>query len=1301
MILDTGRTTIFYRIADGTEGLTATLTTGTTVRSAHISYRITGHNGIEGVFATTNVNDPPSLSPSWGSAKTLWLAMMTNRRSDSTVTGAPTNYTGLITQANASSTMTSRQRVSSAQREPEASSEDPGSFATTGIIDTPHSATVAIRPAAPPPTTGKLVAWVKIPGQLFPSPADTIIYMYYGNPGITTAPPASFTQSVWNSDYVGVWHLKETGSGAAGEYKDSTQYTNHGQVGGGTAGYVPGLWTGTNIIDGAQDFDGTNDYISCGNDSELNITGNITLEAWVQLQDLRTTNGGGIVIKGEQYGLFQDYDADYRITFTVDATTQVWVSADGNSPNTWYHIVGVYDGSAARIYRNGTQVNSQPTSGLITIASDEVEIGRWGDPFDGPIDEVRISSVARSACWIGTEYKNQSNPGNYGSPGFYEVGGEGAAAPTAVKLTSFTAIQYSEGVLLRWKTGYEVNNLGFHVYREENGQLVRLTPEPVAGSAFLAGKGTSLTAGRHYHWWDASLSPQSSSLSPVRYWLKDIDLNGTHTMHGPVTPVISREPIPEKFRPELLSEVGLRLQEKYQHYWKVRELKEKLALKRLEVRGAPRKGLRTGNKVPLRIGPKGLEVRGYQRKLDPSATATQQFLAGRPAVKLMVREEGWYVVSQPELLAAGLSSRVDPRYLQLFVDGQEQAIRVIGGRDGRFGPRDAMEFHGMGLDTPSTDTNVYWLIEGTKPGKRIHEFKGYSGSLGSLSLSSYPHTIEKKERRIYFGALRNGDEGNFFGPLVYPAVQVDQLLDIRHLDPAASGDGLLEVALQGVTTVAHRVKVLVNEVEVGELVFEGQSRGTVSLPVSQSLLEEGENVVTLEAHGGEMDASVIETIRLTYLHTYTADDDALKFTAQAGGQLAIWGFGNSGIRVFDITDSNEVIEVIGKVESQKGSHAISFKVPRTGQRTLLALTEENVKSPEGVVANQPSSWHQERGGYDLVMISYRDFLGSLDPLRKLRESQRLKVALIDIEDLYDEFSFGVKSPKAVKDFLTRAKTKWQKPPRYVLLVGDASYDPRNYLGLGNFDLVPTKLVDTAYFETASDDWFVDFNNDGLPEMAMGRIPVQTAEEAGIIVLKIVGYEKSTTKREALLVSDKKERVDDFDFEKASEEMRALLPGSLRVRKIYRSQFSSDAQARQELITGINQGPLLVNFIGHGSIGIWNGVLTSEDVEYLTNMGLPFFVGMSCLNGHFQDIYMDSLSEALMKAPQGGAVAVWTSSGLTEPDKQAVMNKELIKLLFGTESLTLGEATARAKASASDQDIRRTWILFGDPSTRLK
>jgi hypothetical protein len=93
--------------------------------------------------------------------------------------------------------------------------------------------------------------------------------------------------------------------------------------------------------------------------------------------------------------------------------------------------------------------------------------------------------------------------------------------------------------------------------------------------------------------------------------------------------------------------------------------------------------------------------------------------------------------------------------------------------------------------------------------------------------------------------------------------------------------------------------------------------------------------------------------------------------------------------------------------------------------------------------------------------------------------------------------------------------------------------------------------------------------------------------------------------------------------------------------------------------------------------------------------------MTCLNGYFQDVYNISLATSLMEAPGGGAVAVWASSGLTVSQTQATMNQALIKLLYGSQSLTLGEAAAAAKAAVSDMDTRRTWILFGDPATRLQ
>ena len=123
--------------------------------------------------------------------------------------------------------------------------------------------------------------------------------------------------------------------------------------------------------------------------------------------------------------------------------------------------------------------------------------------------------------------------------------------------------------------------------------------------------------------------------------------------------------------------------------------------------------------------------------------------------------------------------------------------------------------------------------------------------------------------------------------------------------------------------------------------------------------------------------SLIDTIRLTYWHTYRADGDALRFTARGGEHLSISGFTHARIRVFDITDPSAVIEVMGKVNAKGSGYAITFRVPGYEQRTLLALTEEKVKNPEGVVSNHPSSWHQGRDGYDFVILTHKDFLEEL------------------------------------------------------------------------------------------------------------------------------------------------------------------------------------------------------------------------------------------------------------------------------------------------------------------------------------
>src|SRR5262249_9078938 len=159
------------------------------------------------------------------------------------------------------------------------------------------------------------------------------------------------------------------------------------------------------------------------------------------------------------------------------------------------------------------------------------------------------------------------------------------------------------------------------------------------------------------------------------------------------------------------------------------------------------------------------------------------------------------------------------------------------------------------------------------------------------------------------------------------------------------------------------------------------------------------------------------------------------------------------------------------------------------------------------------------GAASFVIVTYKDFMSSIQPFVAFKQSQGYQVAVVDVEDIYDEFSYGVHSPYAVKDFLNWTYLHWQKQPQYVMLAGSGSVDPKNYTGLGNTDLVPVKLIDTSSMETASDDWFVDFNNDGRPQMSIGRLPVRNAADAADLLNKIIAYEQSGKADSAVLVSD--------------------------------------------------------------------------------------------------------------------------------------------------------------------------------------
>jgi hypothetical protein len=335
----------------------------------------------------------------------------------------------------------------------------------------------------------------------------------------------------------------------------------------------------------------------------------------------------------------------------------------------------------------------------------------------------------------------------------------------------------------------------------------------------------------------------------------------------------------------MLSELASRLDEKYEEFRKIQELKRKFG--RLPKDGNSVEVIAKGFEDPEDFERPIVEVEAPSDR----QRATQWILASGSAIKILVKEEGWYRVTQPELLAAGLRPDAKPKFLQLFTDGREQALRVKSSKDGRLDPEDFIEFYGTGLDTLSTDTRVYWLVVGSKLGKRISTV---TGDGNDRALPHFAFTQETEYRTWHVGAVVNGDEDNFLGSLIgvipegeTEATPVDETITVSNLALPPQKKAILKVAIQGFTYRSHRVKILFNGRELGEVAFVDQNLGSASFKIPHAWLVEGDNLVTFQSLAGEENLSFVDSIQLTYQHKRKAEEDTLKCTAMAGKQVRI------------------------------------------------------------------------------------------------------------------------------------------------------------------------------------------------------------------------------------------------------------------------------------------------------------------------------------------------------------------------------------------------------------------------------
>ncbi len=230
----------------------------------------------------------------------------------------------------------------------------------------------------------------------------------------------------------------------------------------------------------------------------------------------------------------------------------------------------------------------------------------------------------------------------------------------------------------------------------------------------------------------------------------------------------------------------------------------------------------------------------------------------------------------------------------------------------------------------------------------------------------------------------------------------------------------------------------------------------------------------------------------------------------------------------------------------------------------------------------------------------------------------------------------------------------------------------------------------------------DLDEDGYPDVALGRLPAQTVEQLNTYIEKRIAYSMQPPagdwQQRILLAADGQEEL----FKTHSERLREGIPAGIETLAVYPM---AESDATTEMLPALNEGSLVVNYVGHGSVQQWgkDRLLTAQGASELTNAGrLPIFINMTCLAGLFSHPTQESLGESLLWAAGGGAVATVAPTSLTLPTNQSRLNEALIQELFAAERPYLGEALDRAKrtvplSTPNDHDIVATFNLLGDPA----
>lgn len=680
------------------------------------------------------------------------------------------------------------------------------------------------------------------------------------------------------------------------------------------------------------------------------------------------------------------------------------------------------------------------------------------------------------------------------------------------------------------------------------------------------------------------------------------------------------------------------------------------------------------------------------------------------AVKIYTSQEGIYELSRSDLEKAGFVIQENQTStLRLFNRGQQVPFWFVGDKPGGLPNVGSVYFYSSPSPSRFTSENIYWLVQGTsteadgpwlvKPNldDTIQPTKPLT-TTETLTSDAYFAVTRLEQNQLYTPQVEQGDHWLWLSM----AAPNSQTVDLA-LNDLAYGPGKIRVELWARTEAPanpdHHLILSVNDQPVADRNWDGKGYYQLDAVIPPGILKDGSNSIRLQLvsiEGVTADIVFLDWIEVGYSRKLIPVEDRLDFIS-SGGTIAFTGF-SGDVGVFDISDNEQPV-LTATHEGMNGA----FEGIK-GHRYLM-VGPKGFLHPDRLLPTEGSPDLRAVGlGADYVAIGPPDLLQPLQPLLDFRQQQGLKVVSVPLDAVYDQFGSGFPEPEAIRDFMKYAAQVWDPAPHYLLLVGDASYDPRGYQTPAELNRLPAFMVSTIYGgETASDVDFSQLDGDLEPDIAVGRIPAAKPDQVKVLVQKTLAFETSrSASPDVLAVADGQ----DPNFQVDARNFLDLFPSDFQTELI--APPAGAGGTDQQIIDRLQQGDLLVAYFGHGSLNMWgkDRLFTAQDVARMINMKqLPVILNLTCLTGLFTHPQTESLAEALLWQPDGGAAAVLAPTSLTLPTDQSLLYKPFVQAMLENPSGSLGDFLLSArrqipKDAPGRRDVMETFLLFGDPALQL-